>query len=83
MVASTALHVGWWKKKLPLEGCILILATWNGFPFSNVIFDIEAFRSTLAELSDDFAALAGYTIHAVDLESHRARVESILTALRR
>ena len=41
------------EKDLPLEGCILILATWNAARFSNVIFDIDAFRSTLAELSDD------------------------------
>jgi len=69
------------EKDLPLEGCILILATWNAARFSNVIFDIDAFRSTLAELSDDFVALGGYTIQTVDLESHRARIESIFNRL--
>jgi hypothetical protein len=69
------------EKGFALEGCILILATWNAGRFSKVHFKIDDLRNALAELRDDFAALAGYTIQTVQLESHRNRIEAMFNRL--
>lgn len=64
-----------------LEGCILILATWNAGRFSKVHFRIDDLRKALAELRDDFSALGGYTIQTIQLESHRNRIEAMFDRL--
>ncbi len=69
------------EKDLGLEGCILILATWNAGRFSKVHFQIDDLRNALAGLRDDFSALAGYTIQTIQLESHRHRIEEMFNRL--
>ncbi len=69
------------EKGSALEGCILILATWNAGRFSKVHFKIDDLRNALAELRDDFSALAGYTIQTIQLESHRNRIEAMFNRL--
>jgi hypothetical protein len=64
-----------------LEGCILLLATWNAARFSKVHFEIDALRNVLTELGDDFDALAGYNIQTIELEFHRDRIETIFNRL--
>jgi len=69
------------EKGLSLEGCILILATWNAGRFSKVHFKIDDLHNALAELRGDFAALAEYTIQSAELESHRTRIEAMFNRL--
>jgi hypothetical protein len=64
-----------------LEGCILLLATWNAARFSKVHFEIDALRNALTDLRDDFSALAGYDIQTVDLGFHRGRIEAMFNRL--
>lgn len=64
-----------------LEGCILLLATWNGARFSKVHFEIDALRNVLTNLRDDFDALAEYSIQTIDLEFHRDRIETMFNRL--
>ncbi len=69
------------EKGFALEGCILILATWNAGRFSKVHFEIDDLRNALADLRDDFSALAGYTIQTIQLGSHRNRIEAMFNRL--
>jgi hypothetical protein len=69
------------EKGYALEGCILLLATWNAARFSKVHFEIDALRNALTDLRDDFSALAGYSIQTVDLEVHRNRIEAMFNRL--
>jgi len=69
------------EKGYALEGCILLLATWNAARFSKVDFEIDALRNALTHLSDDLSALAGYSIQTVDLEFHRSRIEAMFNRL--
>jgi hypothetical protein len=65
------------EKGYALEGCILLLATWNAARFSKVHFEIDALRNVLIDLRDDFYALSRYNIQTVDLAFHRNRIEAI------
>jgi len=69
------------EKGYALEGCIILLATWNAARFSKVHFEIDALRNALTDLRDDFSALAGYSIQTVDLEVHRNRIEAMFNRL--
>ena len=69
------------EKGFPLEGCILLLATWNAARFSKVHFKIDDLRNALVALRDDFAALAGYTLQTISLESNRSRIEAMFNRL--
>jgi hypothetical protein len=69
------------EKGNELEGCILLLATWNTARFSKVHFEIDALRNVLTDLRDDFHALARYNIQTIDLEFHRDRIETIFNRL--
>lgn len=69
------------EKGFSLEGCILILATWNAARFSKVHFKIDDLRNALVALRDDFSALAGYTIQTISLESNRRRIEAMFNRL--
>lgn len=69
------------EKGCALEGCILLLATWNVTRFSKVHFEIDALRNALKDLHDDFSAFAGYSIQTVDLEFHRSRIEAMFNRL--
>jgi len=69
------------EKDFALEGCILLLATWNAARFSKVRFQVDALRDALTDLRDDFSAFAGYSIQTVDLEFHRSRIEAMFDRL--
>ena len=76
---ARALLVSGWE----LEGCILLLATWNiaRFKFFASNFDIEALRKALADLSGDFASLKECTIQDIDLQANGPCVESMFNRL--
>lgn len=69
------------EKGYALQGCILLLATWNAARFSKVHFDIEALRNALADLRHDLSTLAGYSIQTIDLELHRNIIEPMFNRL--
>ena len=71
------------QKDCDLEGCVLILATWNFPRFRWVVskFDVDALRVCLEELKEDFAVLAECTIQDIDLDEHRDRIEKIFARL--
>jgi hypothetical protein len=71
------------QKGCEIEGCVLILATWNFPRFKWVVssFDADALRGSLKELRDDFAALEDCSIQKIDLAEHRSRIEKIFNRL--
>lgn len=71
------------QKDCDLEGCVLILATWNFPRFRWVIskFDVDALRACLEELKEDFAVLAKCTIQNIKLDEYRDRIERIFARL--
>jgi len=66
-----------------IEGCILVLATWNFASFRYVTdYDIEGFKNLVScELRDDFAALADWNIQTIDLTAHGSRIENMFNRL--
>jgi len=66
-----------------LEGCVLLLATWNSgrFKFIGANFDVVALRDALREVRADFAVLAEYSIQSIDITAHTACIARILEAL--
>jgi hypothetical protein len=71
------------EKGCEVEGCVLLLATWNFPRFRWVIstFDVDPFKACLEELKDDFAVFATWTIQMINLDEHRARIEKIFARL--
>jgi hypothetical protein len=66
-----------------LEGCVLLLATWNSgrFRFIGANFDVDALRDALSKVSADFEALAEYSIQSIDITAHSASIARIFEAL--
>lgn len=65
------------EKGYALEGCILLLATWNAARFSKVEFDIGALKNALKDLGANCSALAAYSVQSADFETHRRRIEEM------
>jgi hypothetical protein len=72
------------KAGFEIEGCVLLLATWNvgRFRFAQSTFDVEAFTNVVSrDLRDDFQAFAGLSIQNVELDKLGNRVEGMFNRL--
>lgn len=71
------------RRGLEVEGCLLLMATWNFARFRYAVnsFDIVSFTETLDSLHDDFDALSTFTIKDIDFEVHGERIKRIYGAL--
>lgn len=66
-----------------IEGCILLLATWNvgRFRFATK-FDVDGLKGILcSDLHGDFVALAGHSIQILDLAIEGGRIERMFDRL--
>jgi hypothetical protein len=72
------------KAGFEIEGCVLLLATWNvgRFRFAGSAFDVEALTSMIShELHDDFVAFVGLSIQDVKFDELGNRIERMFDRL--
>jgi len=71
------------QKGFEVEGCVLILATWNSgyFRFAMKDFDVYDFGSKLEGLSETFKKLQDECVMAADLDQHRGDILKIFDTL--